>query len=97
LGHSKSIFNTKLGCCADYTAFSEYCLLKAGYNAGAIQVVSPTGAPLHIVCEYEYEDGKKYIMDNSCITCGSGNGITEKEIYINELPIIGFGYIYQRK
>ncbi len=91
-GSAKSIFKSKKGCCSDFTAFSEYCLRKAGYDARAIKVVSPTGAPYHVVCEYE-ENGKKYIMDNSCRSCGSGKGITEKKIYTKELPHIGFGYI----
>jgi len=96
IGFPKSIFKSRLGCCSDYTAFSEYCLLKAGYDARAIKVVSPTGRAYHVVCEYEDKDGKKYIMDNSCFSCGSGKGITEKEIYIKELPIIGLGYMHQR-
>ncbi len=91
-GNAKSIFKSKCGCCSDFTSFSEYCLRKAGYEARAIKVASPTGKPYHVVCEYE-ENGKKYIMDNSCRSCGSGKGITDKKTYTKELPHIGFGYI----
>ena len=94
LGYSKLIFKSNGGDCRDYTAFSVYCLHKAGYGARAIKVVSPSGRhAYHVVCEYEDKDGKKYIMDNSCVSCGSGEGITEKEIYTKELPQIGFGYM----
>ena len=90
-GYAKYIFKSKRGCCSDYTAFSEQCLLKAGYKAKAIKVVSPTNKPYHVVCEYK-ENGKEYIMDNSCLVCGSGKGITGKQIYLKELPQIGTGY-----
>ncbi|HID28793.1 MAG TPA: hypothetical protein EYP19_02175 [Desulfobacterales bacterium] len=92
-GSAKGIFKSKKGCCSDYTAFSVYCLRKAGYDAKAIKVVSPTGRAYHVVCEYEDRDGKKYIMDNSCRICGNGEGITEKKEYTRELPQIGLGYI----
>jgi len=91
-GSAKLIFKSKWGCCSDFTAFSEYCLRRAGYRARAIKVVSPTGKRYHIVCEYE-ENNKKYIMDNSCRSCGSAKGITEKKEYIKRLPCIGFGYM----
>jgi len=91
-GYAKIIFKSKKGCCSDFTAFSEYCLRKAGYEAMAIQVESPTYHSYHVVCEYE-ENGKKYIMDNSCRSCGSGKGITEKKEYTKKLPQIGFGYM----
>ena len=91
-GFSKIIFESKEGDCRDYTAFSVYCLQKAGYEAMAIKVVSPTGKAFHVVCEYK-ENGKEYIMDNSCPTCGSGRGITEKQIYIRDLPQVGYGYM----
>jgi len=91
-GFAKLIFRSKEGCCSDFTAFSEYCLRKAGYYAKAIKVVSPTGKLYHVVCEYD-DNGKTYIMDNSCRSCGSGKGITEKKAYTEELPHIGFGYM----
>ncbi len=92
LGFAKLIFKSKWGCCSDFTAFSEYCLRRAGYRARAIKVVSPTGKDYHVVCEYE-ENSKKYIMDNSCRSCGSGKGITEKKEYTKELSQIGYGYM----
>jgi len=92
-GYSKLIFKSKKGDCRDYTAFSVYCLQKAGYEAMAIKVVSPSGRAFHVVCEYK-ENGKEYIMDNSCTRCGSGEGITEKQIYIKYLPQVGYGYLH---
>lgn len=91
-GYSKGIFKTKVGNCQDYTAFSVFCLKKAGYEAKAIKVVSPTGAPFHIVCEYKDKDGQVYIMDVDCWPCTSGRGIVKKEIYIESLPQTGTGY-----
>jgi hypothetical protein len=90
-GSVKSIFSSKKGCCSDYTAFSVYCLKKAGYEAMAIKVVSPTGRAYHVVCEYE-DDGKLYIMDNSSFSSTNGKGILEKEIYVRRYYQIGFGY-----
>ena len=92
-GYSKFLFKSKKGDCRDYTAFSVYCLQKSGYGAMAIKVVSPSGAAFHVVCEYK-ENGKEYIMDNSCRMCGSGKGITEKQIYVRVLPKIGTGYLH---
>lgn len=92
-GYAKGIFKSKKGCCSDYTAFSEYCLRKAGYNARAIKVVSPTGKAYHVVCEYEDKDGKEYIMDVDCYSCPGGRGILEKKEYLKKLPQIGWGYI----
>lgn len=91
VGYSKGIFESKKGDCRDYTAFSVYCLQKAGYEAMAIKVVSPTGRRYHIVCEYKAK-GKEYIMDNACWVCGGRKGISEKQIYIKNLPQIGVGY-----
>jgi hypothetical protein len=91
-GNAKSIFIFKQGCCSDYTAFSEYCLRKAGYDAWAIKVRSPTGKAYHVVCEYKDKDGKSYIMDVDCYTCTGGRGILEKKDYVKNLPQIGFGY-----
>ena len=83
------VFRSKSGACTEYTIFTLYCLKKAGYKARGIRVKSPTRHPKgHAVCEYKDKDGKEYIMDNSCVSCGSGEGITEKEIYTKELPII---------
>ena len=90
-GRSKLLFKWKKGDCRDYTAFSVYCLQKAGYGARAIKVVSPSYSAFHVVCEYK-ENGKEYIMDNSCTRCGSGEGITEKQIYVKVLPQVGTGY-----
>jgi len=87
------IFRAKKGCCQDYTAFSVYCLKRAGYDARAITVVSPTGGRRnHVVCEYEDKDGKEYILDNSCRFCTDGKGIEEKGIYTKRFPQIGVGY-----
>lgn len=91
-GNAQLIFAIKEGCCKDYTAFSVYCLQKAGYDAGAIKVVSPSGRfPYHVVCEYK-DNGKKYIMDNSCLRCTDGLGSLEKEKYEKRFPHIGYGY-----
>jgi len=87
------VFRYKKGCCQDFTAFSVYCLKKAGYNAKAITVISPSGGHRnHVVCEYKDKDGQEYILDNSCRGCGSGKGITEKEIYIKSFRQVGVGY-----
>lgn len=91
-GNAKSIFIFKEGCCSDYTAFSEYCLRKAGYDAWPIKVVSPTGKSYHVVCEYKDKNGKSYIMDVDCYTCTGGRGILEKKDYVKKLPQIGSGY-----
>ena len=91
IGCPRSIFNTKAGSCDDFTAFSEYCLRKAGYKTRVIRVVSPVSYhPYHVVCEFKDKDGKEYIMDNSCRSCGLG--ITKKKIYTRRLPHIGYGY-----
>jgi len=91
-GNARGIFSSKICCCSDYTAFSVYCLQKAGYEAGAIKVVSPTGKIYHVVCEYK-DNGKLYIMDNSCVSCTpNGIGILEKEKYTNNHRQIGYGY-----
>jgi len=92
LGNSRLIFKKKKGDCRDYTAFSVSCLEKAGYEAWAIKVVSSTGRAFHVVCEYK-DNGKEYIMDNSCPSCG-GEGITEKEIYVRRYPQVGFGSLH---
>jgi len=86
--NAKTIFKDKIGNCMDYTAFSVHCLNKAGYNARAISVKSPTGQPWHAVCEFKDKDNKLYIMDYSMFT----GGIVEKEIYTKKLPQIGIGY-----
>jgi len=91
-GFAKLIFKSKWGCCSDFMAFSEYCLRRTGYRARAIKVVSSTGKPYYIICEHE-KNNKKYIMDNSCRSCGSGKGITEKKEYTKRFPCIGFGYM----
>lgn len=93
LGSARRIFKSKKGCCSDYTAFSVYCLRKAGYNARAIKVVSPTGKAYHVVCEYEDKDGNEYIMDVDCYSCTGGRGIVEKKKYLKKLPKIGYGYM----
>ena len=87
------IFFSKEGCCQDYTAFDVHCLQNAGYDAKAIIVKSPTGHPNgHVVCEFKGEDGKAYILDDSCTSCTGGKGIEEKESYVKRLPQIGTGY-----
>ena len=87
------IFYSKKGCCQDYTAFGVYCLQKAGYDARAITIKSPTGYHRnHVVCEYTGRDGKKYILDNSCNFCTDWKGIEEKEIYTKKFPQVGVGY-----
>lgn len=58
------LFKANKGNCSDFTAFSIYCLQKAGYRAWEEHVASPSGRhPYHIVCVFE-SNGKKYIMDN---------------------------------
>ena len=84
----KAIFKYKNGCCFDYSAFSEYCLQKAGYDAKIIKVESPNYHSYHVVCEFIDKDGKEYIMDNSCRPCGLG--ITDKKKYTRRLPQIGY-------
>lgn len=84
-------YNKKEGSCSYYTSFSVYCLRKAGYSARAIMVKGIRGLK-HVVCEYEDEDGMVYILDNSCLACGSGTGITKREHYLKKIPQIGVGY-----
>lgn len=96
LGRPTKLFALERGDCRDYTAFSVHCLRKAGYEAQAIKV--ECRRPLkcnafHVVCGYK-ENGKEYIMDNTCTHCGSGFGITEKEIYLKRYPQIGYGYLH---
>jgi len=86
-GEERSIFRSKRGDCRDYTAFSVYCLQKAGYKAQPIRVTSPSGRfPYHVVAEYE-NNGEKYIMDNS-----ARYGIMEKELYVKRHYQVGYGY-----
>jgi len=91
-GSAKRIFSIKSGNCQDYTAFSVFCLKRAGYEAKAIKMVSPSGGKFHIVCEYKDKDGQVYIMDVDCMSCTDGQGIVKKEVYIKRLPQIGYGY-----
>ncbi len=93
-GRSWHLFKTRKGECRDYTAFSVRCLRKAGYEARAIRVASPSGLfASHIVCEYR-DNNKLYIIDNSCLSerCGGGGGIQEKQKYTSQLPQVGVGY-----
>jgi len=97
IGNAKWIFRLKRGACSDYTAFSVYCLQKAGYDATAIKVVSPRGNPFHVVCEYKDKDGIEYIMDVVCrFSCTGGKGILEKKEYLKKLPQIGYGYRWDK-
>jgi len=92
-GNSKKIFRTKKGDCRDYTHFSVQCLEKGGYKARAIKVESPSGSAFHVVCEYK-ENGKEYIIDNSCGGPCGGGGIQEKHEYLKRLPQVGTGYLH---
>ncbi len=91
-GYSRLIFLTKKGDCRDFTAFSVHCLKRAGYEARAIKVKSPSGGNFHVVCEF-IENGKEYIIDNSCIGPCGGGGIQTKQEYVGNLPQIGLGYL----
>ena len=98
-GMVRQIFRTKRGDCRDFTAFSAHCLAKAGYKACAIKVVSlHPSTPYHVVCEFE-DNGKLYIMDNSCRPCipladpyRGRVGIEMKETYVKRYRQIGYGY-----
>jgi hypothetical protein len=88
------IFRNKQGACWLYTAFSVYCLKKAGYKAYAITVYhgnSPT--PNHVACEFIDKDGREYILDNSLTAYSRGPGLYEKPAYLNIYPYYGKGYL----
>jgi hypothetical protein len=65
----KYVFKHNKGHCLQISAFTEYCLKKAGYRARIFIIVHPDprySSPLgsyHRVCLFEV-DGRKYVMDN---------------------------------
>jgi len=81
------IFKGKRGECWLYTAFSVYCLRKAGYEARAITVFhGKTRNPNHVTCMYVNKDGEEYILDNTLRAYIHSTGIYKKKVYLNIYP-----------
>lgn len=88
------IFRMKQGECWLYTAFSVYCLRKAGYQAHAITVYhGKSQYPNHVTCTFIDKDGKEYILDNSLPAFIHPTGIYEKKVYLDIYPYVGKGYL----
>lgn len=88
------IFRWKRGECWLYTAFSVYCLRKAGYKARAITVFhGETHNPNHVTCVYLDKDGEEYILDNTLRAYIHPTGIYKKNVYLNIYPYYGEGYL----
>ena len=88
------IFSKKQGECWLYTAFSVYCLKKAGYQAHAITVYHGNStSPNHVACTYTDKSGKEYIIDNSLPAYIHRTGIYKKTAYLNIYPYYGKGYL----
>ena len=88
------IFRMKHGECWLYTAFSVYCLRKAGYQAHAITVYhGKSQYPNHVTCTFIDKDGKEYILDNSLPAFIHPTGIYEKKAYLDIYPYVGKGYL----
>ena len=88
------IFRSKQGACWLYTAFSVYCLKKAGYQAYAITVYhGNTPRPNHVACTFTDKNGKAYILDNTLTAYSRGPGLYEKTAYLNIYPYYGKGYL----
>ncbi|HEC93423.1 MAG TPA: hypothetical protein ENI51_10610 [Candidatus Atribacteria bacterium] len=60
VGKSQKLFETNKGNCMDVSAFTAYCLKKAGYKVWEDNV-HPTG--YHRVCFFKM-NGNKYVIDN---------------------------------
>jgi hypothetical protein len=89
-----NIFSKKRGECWLYTAFSVYCLKKAGYQAYAITVYHGNSPrPNHVTCAFIDKDGKEYILDNSLSAYIHSTGIYKKTAYLNIYPYYGKGYL----
>ena len=64
-GNLHHVFRYHEGNCSQITAFTVYCLRKAGYKAKEFHVISPSGKwAYHVTTLFEVE-GNKYIMDNA--------------------------------
>ena len=88
------IFRWKHGRCWLYTAFSDYCLKKAGYQAHAITVYHGNSRyPNHVTCAFNDKDGKEYILDNSLSAYIHRTGVYEKKAYLDIYPYFGKGYL----
>jgi hypothetical protein len=88
------LFGKKEGECWLYTAFSVYCLTKAGYEARAITVFHGNSTePNHITCLYTDKDGKERILDNTLRAYIHTSGIYEKRVYLENYPYFGEGYV----
>jgi hypothetical protein len=63
----KYVFKHNKGHCLQISAFTEYCLKRAGYSARILIIVHPKyRSPMgndHRACLFEV-DGRKYVMDN---------------------------------
>lgn len=88
------IFRGKQGECWLYTAFSVYCLRKAGYQAHAITVYhGKSRNPNHVACAFIDKDGREHILDNTLSAYIHRSGIYEKRAYLNIYPYFGKGYL----
>ncbi|MGD8368416.1 MAG: hypothetical protein PVG78_12310 [Desulfobacterales bacterium] len=88
------LFERKQGECWLFTAFSVYCLTKAGYEARAITVFhGNSSVPNHVTCLYTDKDGKERILDNTLRAYIHTSGIYEKEVYLDNYPYYGEGYV----
>lgn len=88
------IFRQKVGECWLYTAFTVYCLRKAGYKAEAITVYwNESFSRKHVACAFADKDGKEYILDISISAYSKSTGIYPKKNYLAIHPYCGRGYI----
>jgi hypothetical protein len=88
------IFSKKQGECWLYTAFSVYCLKKAGYQAHAITVYHGNSPrPNHVACTFTDKDGDEFIIDNSLPAYIHRTGIYKKKAYLGIYPYYGKGYL----
>jgi hypothetical protein len=88
------IFSEKVGECWLYTAFSVYCLKKAGYKAHAITVYfNESRSRVHVACAFIDKDGKEYILDNSLSVYVRSTGIYPKNEYLAIHPYCAKGYL----
>jgi hypothetical protein len=82
-GNLHHVFRYHEGNCSQVTAFTVYCLRKAGYNAKKFHVISPSGKWDYHVTTLSEVEGKKYIMDNADPVKW---GIEPYDSYIIQIP-----------
>lgn len=59
----RDAFKSKGGNCVEIEAFQRYCLLRGGYKASLVEVMSSGGGVWHVITLF-YNHGQMYIMDN---------------------------------